>query len=295
MGRATGVGRGASALSGSYRCPRVARTLPRATAREAEPFPAAAELPGMTRVTAAGGPRIAGGLRAAGALSAVLLAVLTGTLTLLVPATPAQAHAAMVAATPVPGTVLGASPTEITVTFSEAVTVGDRQGPGPGTGRETDQRYRASERQHPAHPGTACRPAARHVPGQLPGDLRRTATRSPVAFTFSVGAPSAVAPQQPKDERAPLGGGRAAGGTATLGYAGLVLAIGPALFLALLWPRRLSRRGPVRLVRAGLALIALSTAGGTLVAGAVQQRRGPARRAPRARARRRCWRARSAR
>jgi len=46
-----------------------------------------------------------------------------------------------------------------------------------------------------------------------------------------------------------------------LGYAGLTLAAGPALFLAFLWPRRRSRRGPVRLVRAGLALVGVSAAG----------------------------------
>ena len=46
-----------------------------------------------------------------------------------------------------------------------------------------------------------------------------------------------------------------------LGYAGLTLIAGPALLLALLWPRRLARRGPVRLVRAGLILTAGATLG----------------------------------
>jgi copper transport protein len=211
----------------------------------------------MTGVTAAGGPRIARGLRAAGALSAVLLAVVTGTLTLLVPATPAQAHAAMVAATPVPGTVLGASPTEITVAFSEAVTVviGKVQVLAPDGKRISGTARASGSILH-----IPVRRADRPLGTYLVSYRVISADSHPVAgaFTFSVGAPSAVAPQQPKDEVHPsvavaLPAARLAG------YAGLVLAIGPTLFLALLWPRRLSRRGPVRLVRGGLALIALST------------------------------------
>jgi copper transport protein len=44
-----------------------------------------------------------------------------------------------------------------------------------------------------------------------------------------------------------------------LGYAGLVLVIGPVLVLALLWPHRLSRAGPARLVWTGIGLILAST------------------------------------
>jgi copper transport protein len=211
----------------------------------------------MTGVTAAGGPRFARGLRAAGALSAVLLAVLTGALALLGPAAPAQAHAAMVAATPVPGTVVGTSPTEITVVFSEAVTVvtGKVQVLAPDGKRISGTARSSGNILH-----IPVRRADRPLGTYLVSYRVISADSHPVAgaFTFSVGAPSAVAPQPPKDEVHPsvavaLPAARLAG------YTGLVLAIGPALFLALLWPRRLSRRGPVRLVRAGLALIALST------------------------------------
>ncbi|HEU4347220.1 MAG TPA: CopD family protein, partial [Actinoplanes sp.] len=44
-----------------------------------------------------------------------------------------------------------------------------------------------------------------------------------------------------------------------LGYAGLVLLIGPVLVLALLWPHRLSRTGPARLVWTGIGLILAGT------------------------------------
>jgi copper transport protein len=44
-----------------------------------------------------------------------------------------------------------------------------------------------------------------------------------------------------------------------LGYAGLVLLVGPVLVLALLWPHRLSRTGPARLVWTGVGLVLGST------------------------------------
>ena len=44
-----------------------------------------------------------------------------------------------------------------------------------------------------------------------------------------------------------------------LGYAGLVLLVGPVLVLALLWPQRLDRRGPGRLIWTGIGLVAGST------------------------------------
>jgi copper transport protein len=45
-----------------------------------------------------------------------------------------------------------------------------------------------------------------------------------------------------------------------LGYAGLVLLVGPVLVLSLLWPHRLSRQGPARLVWTGLGLVIGSSA-----------------------------------
>jgi copper transport protein len=80
-------------------------------------------------------------------------------------------------------------------------------------------------------------------------------------FTFSVGAPSDNAPKVPGEQvnqavavAVPVG--------KYVGYAGLVLLVGPVLVLAVLWPRRLSRRGPVRLVWVGLGLVAVSTVAG---------------------------------
>jgi copper transport protein len=87
-----------------------------------------------------------------------------------------------------------------------------------------------------------------------------SADSHPVAggVTFSVGAPSATPPDEVqagvhRSVAVALPAAR------YLGYAGLTLTIGPALLLALLWPRRTPRRGAARLVYAGLAATALAT------------------------------------
>ncbi|MEV0715358.1 copper resistance protein CopC, partial [Asanoa sp. NPDC050611] len=83
------------------------------------------------------------------------------------------------------------------------------------------------------------------------------------AFTYSVGAPSAAPPSDtsapPTEESTFLK--IAFPVVKYLGYAGLVLLVGPALVLALLWPQRLSRARPAGLAWLGLGLIGLSTVG----------------------------------
>src|SRR5262249_22332047 len=77
---------------------------------------------------------------------------------------------------------------------------------------------------------------------------------------FCIGAPSVNAPS------GRTGGARTDAtvavlldGARYLGYLGLVLIVGPVMFLALLWPRRLSRRGPVRTIMVGIGLLTMST------------------------------------
>jgi copper transport protein len=220
--------------------------------------PARRELPVVTVEAAARGTRGTGGTdRARAWLPRVLIMVVIGLGALLAPATPAGAHAALVSSTPAPGSVTGTSPTEITVRFSEAVT--------PVEGRVE---VIAPDGERISGPATAngavlripVRKAGRPLGTYLVSYRVISADSHPVggALTFSVGAPSARPPD-------PIAGGAhrsvAVGVPAAryLGYAGLTLAIGPALFLALLWPRRTPRRGPIRLVRAGLGLIAFAT------------------------------------
>jgi putative copper export protein len=80
------------------------------------------------------------------------------------------------------------------------------------------------------------------------------------SFTYSYGAPSAGSPV-PVESAGHIDPAVRVGIAFSryLGYAGLILLAGPALALLALWPRRLSRTGPIRLAFAGLALIAVST------------------------------------
>ena len=176
---------------------------------------------------------------------------------LLGPAAPASAHAALLSSNPAPGSIVGTSPTEITITFSEGVT--------PVEGRvevlaPDGKRISGAATAKGSVLRIPVRKADRPLGTYLVSYRVISADSHPVGggLTFSVGAPSARPPQAVAD-----GVHRSvavAVPTARyLGYAGLTLAIGPALFLALLWPRRMSRRGPIRLVRAGLGLTAFAT------------------------------------
>jgi copper transport protein len=200
--------------------------------------------------------------RAAALLAAVLLGGLS---VLLGPANPASAHAVLETTSPRQGSVVPTAPSEVVLTFSESVRLvpGKNQVVGPD-----GKRLATGD---PKVDGPALT-----IPLEG-GDLPRgtylvsyrivSADSHPVSggFTFSVGEASATAPQ--------LDGSSAGAGTdgvvkvavpigKYLGYAGLVLAVGPILVLTMLWPRRLSRRGPIRLVWAGLGLIGLSTLAG---------------------------------
>jgi len=178
---------------------------------------------------------------------------------LLAPAGPASAHAALVGADPAPGSVVGVSPTEVTVTFSEAIT------PVPG-----HVQVIAPDGKRISGAATA-RGDVLHIPVRRADHPLGTylvsyrvisADTHPVGggLTFSVGAPSAQPP------RVIATGAHRSVTVATdvshfLGYAGLTLAVGPVFFLSLLWPRARSRRGAAVLARSGLGLIALATLG----------------------------------
>ena len=189
----------------------------------------------------------------------VLLLLLVVSGVLAVPAGPAQAHAALLGAVPAPGSVVGTSPTEVVVTFSEAVrpVAGRVQVVDPG-GKRISGTATAS--------GATLRIPVRRADQPLGTYLVSyrviSADSHPVggALTFSVGAPSERPPAATADGVHPSVA-VATPVTRFLAYAGLTFAAGPALFLALLWPRRRSRRGATRLAYAGLGLIAAATLG----------------------------------
>lgn len=178
---------------------------------------------------------------------------------LLAPAAPASAHAALIGSTPAPGSIIGSSPAEIVVTFSEPVTVV----PGRVQVLDPDGKRISGT---PTVSGSTLRIPVRRAAQPLGTYLVSyrviSADSHPVGggITFSVGAPSARPPEPGE------AGNHRSVTLATpvahfLGYAGLTLTVGPALFLALLWPRRASRRGAIRLAYAGLGLIAVATLG----------------------------------
>nr|WP_296076381.1 copper resistance protein CopC [uncultured Actinoplanes sp.] len=189
----------------------------------------------------------------------VLLFLLVALGALVLPAGPAPAHAVLLGATPSPGTIVGTSPTEIVITFSEAVT--------PVTGRV---QVLAPDGKRISGTATASGPtlripvrrASRPLGTYLVSYRVISADTHPVggALTFSVGAPSARPPAASETGThrsvtlvTPV--------TRLLAYGGMTLAAGPALFLSVLWPRRRSRRGAIRLTFAGLAVTALATLG----------------------------------
>lgn len=179
-------------------------------------------------------------------------------LALLGPAAPASAHAALVGSDPANGTVVPDAPNRVTLSFSESVQLlaGKIQVLAPDGSR--------ADQGDPTSAGNSIT-----IPLRA-GGARGTylvsyrvisADSHPVAgsITYSVGAPSATPSEGAVAEDVdpvvrtliPIG--------KYLGYAGLVLLVGPVLVLALLWPHRLSRTGPARLVWTGLGLIAFST------------------------------------
>ncbi|WP_083672375.1 copper resistance CopC/CopD family protein [Micromonospora sp. CB01531] len=177
---------------------------------------------------------------------------------LLAPATPASAHAVLVSTSPTASAVVPGAPAEVVLTFSEGVRK------VPGKIRVIAPDGSRADRGEPTFKDTVVT-----IPVD-PSGARGTylvsyrvisADSHPVsgAFTYSVGAPSTPPTDTGTDSRANPVVENAVKVAKYVGYLGLLLLVGPALVLALLWPRRLSRRGPARLAWSGLGLLAVAT------------------------------------
>lgn len=189
----------------------------------------------------------------------VLLFLLVALGALVAPAGPAEAHAALVRASPAPGSIIGSSPTEIVVRFSEAVT--------PVTGRvqvlaPDGKRISGTAVANGSTLRIPVRKAGQPLGTYLVSYRVISADTHPVggALTFSVGAPS-TRPAEPVDAGNHRSVTLVTPVTRFLAYAGLTLTAGPALFLAFLWPPRRSRRGAIALAFTGIGLTALATLG----------------------------------
>jgi len=177
---------------------------------------------------------------------------------LLAPATPASAHAVLVSTSPTASAVVPNAPAEVVLTFSEGVRK------VPGKIRVIAPDGSRADRGEPTFNGTVVT-----IPVD-PSGARGTylvsyrvisADSHPVsgAFTYSVGAPSTPPTDSGTDNRANAVVENAVKVVKFAGYLGLLLLVGPALVLAALWPRRLSRRGPARLAWSGLGLLVVAT------------------------------------
>jgi copper transport protein len=190
-------------------------------------------------------------------LRSYALAGLTLIALVLLPATPASAHAVLVSSSPRANAVLPTAPAEVVLTFSEGV-------------REVPDRIRViapdgsrADRGEPRFDGAVVTVAVEEggPRGSYLVSYRVISADShPVAggFSYAVGAPSATPSDTAGDRIDPVVA------TAVIvaryvGYVGLLLVTGPALVLGLLWPQRLSRRGPGRLLWTGAGLLAAAT------------------------------------
>ncbi|MFY1668747.1 copper resistance CopC/CopD family protein [Plantactinospora sp. WMMB334] len=196
-------------------------------------------------------------LARAGASVGLLLAALG---LLLGPAAPASAHAVLVSSSPTADVVLPNAPAEVVLTFSETVreVPGKIRVLGPDGARvdRGDPTFNGAVITIPVDPDGA-------RGSYLVSYRVISADNHPVAgaYTYSVGAPSTPPTDTGTDEVNPVVG-TAVEVFKYLGYAGLLLLVGPVMVLSLLWPRRLDRGGPGRLIWSGIGLIALSTVGG---------------------------------
>src|SRR3954469_1113353 len=191
---------------------------------------------------------------------AVPLAMLLGALAILVlPAAPASAHAELEQTAPVAGTVLDQLPGEVTLTFSEQVRlVADKIKVIAPDGSRADTGKPAVRDQELVIPLKTGGPRGTY----LVSYRVISADSHPVSggYSFSFGQPSATPnADDGKDVQTDAVVKNAMSVARFLGFAGLVLLVGPALILLALWPRRLSTRDPGRLALGGAGLLALST------------------------------------
>lgn len=208
----------------------------------------------------AAGPRRLRLLRSV-ALGSVLGVLLAGLLLAAGPVAPAAAHASLVDSDPPNGEVLTTPPTEVTLIFSEPVRlVPDRVLIVAPDGQRADAgepRVDGAQLFIPVDD-------ASQTGTYLVSYRVISADSHPVAgsITFSVGAPSEEPPVLAEQDGSDPVVATAVSVNKYLGYAGLVLLIGPGVMLALLWPRRLPRQGPAKLLWTGAGLVALATVGG---------------------------------
>jgi copper transport protein len=188
----------------------------------------------------------------------VLVGLLFGLFGTLLSAAPASAHAVLSGSDPGNGTIVPDAPNRVTLTFSESVQA------VPGKIRVIAPDGSQADQGDPTADGGQVTIPLRSGGGQgtyLVSYRVISADSHPVAgtITYSVGVASTPPTAGEEQVRVDPVVRAIIPVAKYLGYAGLVLLVGPVLVLALLWPQRLSRRGPGRLVWTGIGLVTGST------------------------------------
>ncbi|MFG3198285.1 copper resistance protein CopC [Streptomyces sp. NPDC048208] len=200
-------------------------------------------------------------------LRTLVLLLLAVTGALFAGAAPASAHAALTGSDPAQGVVVDRAPTQISLTFSEQVALGD------GSLRVLDPKGKPVQSGKPANvSGTTY--AVRLHAGLADGTYTVayqvvSADSHPVAgaYTFSIGAPSRTVVS---DTGAGAGGG-AVGGLYSFGrylsYAGFIVLVGGAAFVLACWRQGAGVRALQRLVVGGWLTLTAATLGLLLLRG----------------------------
>lgn len=188
----------------------------------------------------------------------ILAALVLGLVAVLATAAPASAHAELVGATPARNSIVQQAPSQVVLTFTETVTpVEDRvRVIGPDN-------KRVDTGQPQVNGQNLIIPLRQDGPnGTYLVTFRVISADShPVAGAYTYSVVSVSTP--PSD----TGVSAIVSPVITtlfpiarwIGYVGLLLLVGAVLVLALLWPRRLDRRGPIRVIIVGAAAIAVAT------------------------------------
>ena len=188
----------------------------------------------------------------------VARAVVLGVLVVgaLLPAVPASAHAVLERTDPPSGLTIPKAPRTVSLVFNEAV--------NPVAGQihvVAPDRSQADKEVKPDGVTIGITLRDGLPKGTYLVNYRVISADShPIAgaFTFSVGAPSEQPPAVAEPRTDPVVA-VALPAARYLGFAGLLLVVGPTVFLVSLWPRRLSRQWPGRLVWTGFGLLVAGT------------------------------------
>jgi copper transport protein len=177
------------------------------------------------------------------------------------PATPASAHAALVSTSPQANTIIAAAPMQVVLTFSEAVNPVEGKlkviAPDGSRADRGEVKTSGGDVIIPLLPSASARGTYLVTYRVISADSH------PIGGAFSYSVIERSANGAPTDAGANVQASRfvlaALPVARWTGYIGLLLLVGSVLMLALLWPSRLDRADPTRVIWIGAGLIALAT------------------------------------